>query len=177
VIYWEESDRLIKVLLKQDCISEADRREAVKKERRAEQNRAARSRYDAKTKRVKTTLSPKEFAYLERQAKIAGQSPSAYLKELAFLQLRGQEQYIPSAEVVAHLSKLIALIRNVANNINQLSYHFNRHDLDIKPEVLNPLLQYFIEVLLPLLPKLEDEVKAFVVNPPKAKNYDSEITQ
>ncbi len=152
-------------------ISEADRKDAIKMERLAEQNRAARSRYDAKTKRVKTTLSPQEFAQLERQAKRAGLAPSAYLKELAFLQLRGQEQYIPSSEVIANLSKLIALFRNVANNLNQIARHANRHGLNMESKVLGSLLKYFIGVLLPLLPKLEDEAKAFVANPPKIKTH------
>lgn len=89
-------------------------------------------RQDYKNHRMSVTLSPQEFARLNALAKKHKKKPTSFLKELAFSSLDGKA--IVSDELAQELQVFNRLVRNVANNINQLARSSNAFDAHITPQ-------------------------------------------
>ncbi|MEI2812348.1 MAG: hypothetical protein V9E91_00610 [Burkholderiaceae bacterium] len=69
------------------------------------------------------TLTPSEFAELEKRAKAEGVKPTTLVKNMAIAY--HQSQQIPQEPILKELQELRFLLRNSANNINQIAHHSN----------------------------------------------------
>jgi hypothetical protein len=80
--------------------------------------------YGQRTKRVSLTLTNAEYSEIEQRAKKEGiQKPTTLLKNMAFA-YHQQTPIIPQS-IKEELQELRFLLRNVANNINQIAHHSN----------------------------------------------------
>ena len=114
-----------------------------------------RKDYDKKTKYVTISIPISEYEELEKRAKKEGVKVSTLLKNMALAYMQ-TKTLIPSS-IEDRLSEFIFLMRNVANNINQIARNSN-------------LLKHLVEEesLLMELKKMEDLVKEYTLN--KIKN-------
>jgi len=104
-----------------------------------------RQEYKTRTKRVSITLSNAEYV-----AKAEGKKVTALVKEYAFASLSGGLA-IPT-HLQEELKQLSLLIRNIANNVNQIARHSNR---------VGDLIADDEQSLLSHLKPLEDEIYAY----------------
>lgn len=79
--------------------------------------------YKNSRKRIKCTFTPQEYKKLSRQAHKAGLPVSVYLKETYFA--FEKKQPIHTKELQESFNQTIPLLRNVANNINQIACKVN----------------------------------------------------
>mgnify|MGYP004008141751 CR=1 FL=1 len=126
---------------------------------REEKNRQ-KARYMARiyrqerAKYVNCALSLAEYVELQRQAKTAGCPPTTYLRRAAFAYLENQKIFPKAIE--ERMRELVFLLRNMANNLNQIAHRTNqRTKLGIFDAV-----QARKTVL-----ELENAIKAFINNP------------
>jgi hypothetical protein len=89
----------------------------------SEQRKAYLQTYQANTHRVAITLTASEFAELEKRAKAEGVKPTTLVKNMAIAY--HQSQQIPQEPILKELQELRFLLRNSANNINQIAHHSN----------------------------------------------------
>ena len=96
---------------------------------REEKNRQ-KARYMARiyrkerAKYVNCALSLTEYAELQRQAETVGCTPTTYLRKAAFAYVEHQ-QILPKA-IEERMSELVVLLRNMANNLNQIARRTNQ---------------------------------------------------
>jgi hypothetical protein len=93
----------------------SDKRKLYNKEYQAE--------YKDRAKRVSVTLTNAEYSDLAKRAKAEGIKPTALLKNMAIAY--HQQAPIMPEMIRDELQELRFLIRNVANNINQIAHHSN----------------------------------------------------
>lgn len=118
-----------------------------KKERSAYQ-KAYRETYNKKNKYVNVSVPIADYKRLESVAQKQKKKPSAYLRELAFAQL--DKQVLLSDDLEQALYEHNRLIRNIANNLNQLAHSSNIfRDVD-RDRVFQHLQQ------------LDEQVKSFI---------------
>lgn len=86
-------------------------------------HREYRKSYNAKHKNLNVVLALEDFKRLEKSAKLHGTKPTPHLRELAFAQL-DQQTLIPEA-LEAALKEHNLLVRNIANNLNQMAHSAN----------------------------------------------------
>jgi Bacterial mobilisation protein (MobC) len=89
----------------------------------SDQRKAYLQSYQANTHRVAITLTPTEYAELEKRAKVEGVKPTTLVKNMAIAY--HQSQQIPQEPILKELQELRFLLRNAANNINQIAHHSN----------------------------------------------------
>ena len=89
----------------------------------SDQRKAYLQSYQANTHRVAITLTASEFAELEKRAKEEGVKPTTLVKNMAIAY--HQSQQIPQEPILKELQELRFLLRNAANNINQIAHHSN----------------------------------------------------
>jgi Bacterial mobilisation protein (MobC) len=89
----------------------------------SDQRKAYLQSYQANTHRVAITLTPAEYAELEKRAKAEGVKPTTLVKNMALAY--HQSQQIPQEPILKELQELRFLLRNAANNINQIAHHSN----------------------------------------------------
>lgn len=82
-----------------------------------------RAAYKARAKPVKIWLANEQHAALLAAARAEGTTPTGLARELIVSGLAGDTR-IPTA-VANELRGLERLVRNIANNINQLAHHAN----------------------------------------------------
>lgn len=86
-------------------------------------NQQYKAEYKERTRRVSITLSHSEYTAIEKRAKAENIKPTALIKNMAMAYYQ-QAPIIP--EIVRdELQELRFLLRNVANNINQIAHHSN----------------------------------------------------
>jgi len=86
-------------------------------------NQQYKSEYKERIKRVSLTFSNNEYAEIEKRAKSEGVKPTALIKNMAIAY--HQQSVIMPESIKAELQELRFLVRNVANNINQIAHHSN----------------------------------------------------
>lgn len=79
--------------------------------------------YGQRTPRVSVTFSKSEYAEIEKRAKTEGVKPTTLVKNMALAY--HQQNTIMPEPIVEELKELRFLIRNVANNINQIAHYSN----------------------------------------------------
>ena len=89
----------------------------------SEQRKAYLQSYQANTHRVAITLTSTEYAELEKRAKAEGVKPTTLVKNMAIAYHQGQA--ITPEPILKELQELRFLLRNAANNINQIAHHSN----------------------------------------------------
>ena len=89
----------------------------------SDQRKAYLQSYQANTHRVAITLTSTEYAELEKRAKAEGVKPTTLVKNMAIAY--HQSQQIPQEPILKELQELRFLLRNSANNINQIAHHSN----------------------------------------------------
>ena len=105
--------------------------------------------------RVTVNLSPDEVARLGGSAVVFKEKLATHLKTLALAKL--DDRYLVPPDLSSRLDDLLAIMRGIGTNLNQLARHANE-------------MRYFLdtqEVQLQLK-RLDDEVRRFVSTPPKA---------
>lgn len=114
-----------------------------------------RKDYDKKTKYVTVSIPISEYEELEKQAKKEGVKVSTLIKNMTLAYM--QTKTLTPKAIEDRLSEFIFLMRNVANNINQIARNSN-------------LLKHLVEEngLLMELKNMEDLVKEYTLN--KIKN-------
>jgi len=86
-------------------------------------NQKYKTEYKERMKRVSITLSNTEYEEIEKRAKAEGVKSSALIKNMAIAY--HQQVVIMPESIKAELQELRFLVRNVANNINQIAHHSN----------------------------------------------------
>lgn len=86
--------------------------------------RAYRSAYGKRVRRVALTLTHDEFSRAEREASREGVAVSAFVKRCAFERIEGRVP-VPK-ELSDRLDELVAQVRGIATNVNQMARHSNR---------------------------------------------------
>jgi hypothetical protein len=79
--------------------------------------------YNQRKKYIKCALELSQYQSLEEYARQAGMKPTTFLREAAFAYIH-RRQLMPKS-VSESLPSLIAFIRNIANNLNQIARHAN----------------------------------------------------
>jgi hypothetical protein len=79
--------------------------------------------YRASVKCVNLVIPLADYRKLERAAKAEGVKPTRLLVEIGIANL-DQAVYVPAA-VAGEIKQLKFLIRNIANNLNQIAHHTN----------------------------------------------------
>lgn len=74
-------------------------------------------------RRVSATLSAEEYATLCAAAKIHGERPTAHLKRAALAHLDDRVTVPPA--LLERMDALVAVVRGIGNNLNQLARHSN----------------------------------------------------
>lgn len=111
---------------------------------------------DQKTRgfrRVSVTLSATEYEQLAKRASGFDERVTTHLKRCAFAHL--EARYLVPPDIDVRLDALMAIMRGIGNNLNQLARHSNE-------------MRYFLdteEVRLQIR-RLDDEVRRFVASPP-----------
>jgi hypothetical protein len=91
---------------------------------RRDYQRTYRQSYKFHTKRVNLTLPMSEYRRVKKLASRGGLPVATYIKRVAFAALDRRPE-LP-AEIVAQLADLDRVIRNVANNVNQMARYSHR---------------------------------------------------
>lgn len=86
-------------------------------------NEQYKAEYKDRAKRVSVTLSNSEYAELEKRAKAEGVKLTTLAKNM-MMAYHQQAPIIPET-IQAELNDLHFLLRNVANNINQIAHYSN----------------------------------------------------
>lgn len=86
-------------------------------------NKKYKADYKNRIKRISITLSNAEYKELERQAKNENIKINTLVKNMAFAY--HQKNTLIPEPIKAELQELRFLLRNVANNINQIAHHSN----------------------------------------------------
>lgn len=107
--------------------------------------------YRQQHKRVELNFALSQYKDFERAAKAEGLTVSQTVKNMATAYL--QQRYFIPQELKGQLDTLHFLIRNVANNVNQIAHRSNT--LQVMVDENNLLLE---------LKKLEDLVTQFTLN-------------
>jgi hypothetical protein len=112
-------------------------------------------------RRVGVTLDAAEFARLSELAKKQGEAPTAYFKQLAFAHM--DERYLVPTDVTERLNSLVAILRGIGNNLNQLARHSNE-------------MRYFLdtESVRLQVKRLEEEIHTFITAPARATASSAE---
>ena len=92
---------------------------------RTQYQRTYHQEYQDKRKRVDLVLTITEHRDLSLGADAAGMKLAAYVKRLAMAAHSGSGAALVPEEVTSRLDELERLIRNVANNVNQMARHSN----------------------------------------------------
>lgn len=106
-------------------------------------------------RRVSVTLSPEEYIRLLESANEFGERVTTHVKRRAFSHL--DTKYLVPPDIAERLDSLLAVLRGIGNNINQLARHSNE-------------MRYFLdtdEVRLQLK-RMTEEIRSFVANPKQA---------
>jgi hypothetical protein len=110
-------------------------------------------------RRVSATLSPEEYGTLKASAAGFDERVTTHLKRCALAHL--ESRYLVPPDIQERLDDLVAIMRGIGNNLNQLARHSNE-------------MKYFLdtkEVQLQIR-RLEEEIVHFVSAPPRASTSD-----
>lgn len=110
----------------------------------------------AGVRRVSATMNEAEYAQLADSAKAHHERITTHLKTQALANL--ERRYLVPPDTNERLDTLIAIMRGIGNNLNQLARHSNE-------------MRYFLdaeEVRLQVK-RMEEAVRQFVTHPPTAE--------
>lgn len=113
--------------------------------------------YRAATKRINCTLTKAEYIAVEKRAQRLKMKPTACFKALALAYSEGR--YLIPTGVEAKLEAVTFLLRNIANNVNQVARRVN--------ETRQANFQDYL-VLKEEVVTLEDRIKRVIRNPKSA---------
>ena len=110
-----------------------------------------RQAYKAQARRLSVTLGRNTYDVLAARAKADGKRPATFARQ-ALEAVASRSVLIPTS-LEEELKAVSFLIRNIANNVNQMAHHSN-------------LLRQLVDenALLEELRKLEDAVKSYTLN-------------
>jgi hypothetical protein len=78
-----------------------------------------RAEHKKQTRRISVSVNKEELARLLERAVAYGERPTTHLKRCAFAQIAGVSHPTPAA--AERLDTLVFLLRNMANNLNQMT--------------------------------------------------------
>lgn len=123
---------------------------------RTEYMKAFRQRQtESGVRRVNVTLTEPEFLQMSESARAHGDRITTHLKNRAFAHLA--DRYVLPADLSERMDSLLAILRGIGNNLNQLARHSNE-------------MRYFLDTndVIAHLARLDKEVRQFV-SVPKGK--------
>ena len=113
-------------------------------------------------KRISPTFTADEITRLSKSATAHGEdSLSAHVKTLALAKL--DDRYIVPTDILDRMDSLLAIMRGIGNNLNQLARHSNE-------------MRYFMdtaEVRLQLK-RMDDEIRQFLTSPQREAQNPTE---
>ncbi|CAG0940642.1 hypothetical protein BROC_01114 [Candidatus Brocadiaceae bacterium] len=86
-------------------------------------NKQYKAEYNQRVKRVYLVFSQSEYDEIEKRAKSENVKPATLVKNMALAY--HQQVHIMPEPIKEELQELRFLLRNVANNINQIAHHSN----------------------------------------------------
>jgi ABC-type transporter MlaC component len=95
----------------------------MKSEQRKLYEKAYKTEYAKRHKQVTITLTNQQYSLFEQQAKKEKTKVATLIKNMA-VAYQQQDNLIPTT-VVEELKELKFLIRNIANNVNQMAHYSN----------------------------------------------------
>lgn len=105
---------------------------------------AYKSKYNKRHKNVNVSLTLPEYKQLCEASEVHDVKPTTMLRELAFAKLNDTDLH--PAEVIEKLNEHNRLVRNIANNLNQMAHHANIFTEVDKATVFNHLRQLHEQV-------------------------------
>lgn len=145
--------KTISTEIKRESFITLSDKEQLQKLKKIEYLKEYRKRYKKRVKRITLTLNLKEYQELEKEAKNENISINQLSKKMIFA-YKNQSFLLPK-NLNENLREFIFLVRNIANNINQIAKQSN----SLK-------LAFNIPKIFKNLQDLEEQVKKFVSNPP-----------
>lgn len=134
--------------------------EARKEDQKIKRAKYMRTEYKKQRKRVDCILTNDEYKQLSKQARKHWLKVTSFLRESAFAYI--DQKYLIPDDIQEKLEQNMFLLRNIANNINQIAKHTNTtHKLSI-------LNAYKMKRLIH---GLEDQIKKFITSPKKENDY------
>ncbi len=100
-----------------------NRKEAKKNLHKLKHARYMREKYSQQKKRLNLTFDLKDFEKIQKEASLIGSTPTAFLKNAVFAYFKNCR--LPSKEAENEFSQLVFLLRNMANNLNQVARQAN----------------------------------------------------
>lgn len=125
-----------------------------RKEKRRLYLKEHEKRYKLAVKRVKCTLSNEEYNVLLQRARKDGSKPALYLKRASFAYF--ERRYIVPPNIEADLQRLIVVMRNIGNSLNQIAAKTNK---------LKRATVFDLRKAKERVDRLEDAIKVFIRNP------------
>lgn len=109
--------------------------------------------------RVTVNLSPEEYRHLVASSEVHGEKIATHIKRLTLAKL--DDAYLVPPDITERMDALLAVMRGIGNNLNQLARHSNemRAFMDTR------------EVQLQLR-RLDDELRQFLTQPGKVVPED-----
>lgn len=103
-------------------------------------------------RRVSVTLSAEEYERLKRDADAYGERVTTHAKHCAFAHL--DARYLVPPDIAERLESLLAVMRGIGNNLNQLARHSNE-------------MRYFLDTedVRLKVRRMDEAVRRFVIDP------------
>ncbi len=125
-----------------------------KKEKGGRKARYMAEVYRKERRYINCVLTLEEYNLLKNHAQASGKKPTAYFREAAFAYI-GKRYLVPKG-VEEQLNMLVAEVRKIGGNVNQLAKRANR---------MQKLTVWDAVRARERINQLEDRVKAFIRNP------------
>ena len=121
-------------------------------ERKAYNERIRKEQKARGFRRVSVTLSPAEYEQLKRSADGHGERVTTHAKRCALAYL--DKRYLVPPDAAERLDGLLAVMRGIGNNLNQLARHSNE-------------MRYFLDTedVRLKIRRMDEEIRRFVCDP------------
>ena len=96
---------------------------AKKKDQKIKRAKYMKEEYRPSKERIDCTLTKEEFRHIKAEAKAHGKNRTAFFRESALAYTK--QKYLVPANIREKLEENIFLLKNIANNLNQIAKHAN----------------------------------------------------
>jgi len=100
-----------------------DKKNGKKNLEKLKRARYMRDDYGKRKKRLNLTFNYSDFVKVEQEARSTGLTPTAFLRDSVLAYLGNSR--LPSEKTANNFSEMVFLLRNMANNLNQIARQAN----------------------------------------------------